>query len=140
MVAGGQQTNMEQKQESRMKYNERLLHEALEGNKDSFKELKFNAGAGDAEAQYYYAQYYAKVSDEDFRYWIRKAIVENKYFQKQEDMLYEKAPQDKGDSAGMSFTESVKTCLPNTRRSQAGHPDQSIGGLDASISSSCCFG
>ena len=104
---------MESKQEGTMKYNERLLHEALDGNKDSFKELKFNAGAGDAEAQYYFAQYYAKVNDGDFRYWIKKAIVDNKYFEKQEEMQYLKAKQGGDDTAGMSFTESVKKCLTN---------------------------
>jgi uncharacterized membrane protein YhaH (DUF805 family) len=93
---------MEQEQKEIMGYNERLLHEALQGNKDSFKELKFNAGAGDAEAQYYFAQYYAKVSDDDFRYWIRKAIIDNKYFEKHEEMIV---------SDEMSFTESVKTCF-----------------------------
>ena len=60
-----------------MGYNERLLHEALDGNKDSFKELKFNAGAGDMFAQYFFAQYYLKMRgsdrDGDYLYWMRKA-------------------------------------------------------------------
>ena len=32
---------------------ERLFYEALEGNKDAFNELKFYAGSGNAEGQYY---------------------------------------------------------------------------------------
>lgn len=60
-----------------MGYNERLLNEALQGNKDSFKELKFNAGSGNAEAQFFFAQYYAKtrggLRDEDYLYWMRKS-------------------------------------------------------------------
>ena len=91
-----------------MRYNERLLHEALQGNKDSFKELKFNAGSGDAEAQYYFAQYYAKDSEEDFRYWIKKAIVDNHYFAKLEGQAIHEKEQEQ---ESMKFSEAVKTCL-----------------------------
>lgn len=66
---------MESNQKGTLKYNERLLHEALAGNKESFKELKFNAGAGDAEAQYFFAQYYARENDGDFKYWIKKPLI-----------------------------------------------------------------
>ena len=70
---------MEQKQSGEMGYNERLLSEALSGNKDSLKELEINAGAGDMFAQYCFAQYYLKVSgsdqDDDYLYWMRKATA-----------------------------------------------------------------
>lgn len=61
-----------------MEYNERLMSDALQGSKDALKELKSNAGAGSAEAQYYLAMYHAKVSggehDPDYQYWMKKAI------------------------------------------------------------------
>jgi TPR repeat protein len=60
-----------------MEYNERLMNEALHGNDDSFEELKYNAGAGDCEAQYFLAMYYAKISghlhDSDYHYWLEKS-------------------------------------------------------------------
>lgn len=65
------------KNPSTMSYYERLYNEALEGNKDSFKELKFYAGSGNAEGQYYFALYYAAIThndlDEDYIYWMEKA-------------------------------------------------------------------
>ncbi len=60
-----------------MEYNERLMTEALDGNRSSLKELIFNAGAGNADAQYYLAMYYAQISggtnNGDYKYWITKA-------------------------------------------------------------------
>ena len=65
-----------------MKYNERLLNESLQGNYDSLEELKFNAGSGDCEAQYFLAMYYAKtcghLHDPDYHYWLEKS-KENGY-------------------------------------------------------------
>lgn len=65
-----------------MIYNERLMYESLQGNEDSFDELKFNAGSGDCEAQYYLAMYYAKMCghqhDPDYHYWLEKS-KENGY-------------------------------------------------------------
>ena len=98
---------MEQEHISSMRYNERLLHEALQGNKGSFKELKFNAGAGDAEAQFYFAQYYAKESDDDFRYWIKKSIINNRYFEKIEEQERQKYIKEEE----MTFSEAVRICF-----------------------------
>ena len=65
-----------------MVYNERLMNESLYGNDDSLKEMKFNAGSGDCEAQYFLAQYYAKacghLHDPDYLYWLEKS-KENGY-------------------------------------------------------------
>ena len=65
-----------------MEYNERLMNESLQGNKDSLEELKFNAGSGDCEAQYILAMYYAKacghLHDPDYFYWLEKS-KENGY-------------------------------------------------------------
>lgn len=102
---------MEQKQSGEMGYNERLLSEALGGNKDSFKELKFNAGAGDMFAQYYFAQYYLKVSgseqDGDYLYWMRKASS-NGY----KSGLRERVKFDNEEvEEGMTFSEAVKICF-----------------------------
>lgn len=61
-----------------MEYNERLMNEALHGDKYSFKELYSNAGSGSAVAQYYLAMYYAKANggehDPDYQYWMEKAV------------------------------------------------------------------
>ena len=61
-----------------MEYNERLLNECLQGNMDSLKELKYNAGAGNPISQYYLAQYYLKKSgtesNNEYTYWIEKAV------------------------------------------------------------------
>lgn len=55
-------------------YFERMANEALNGNKDSFKELYRSSGAGNAEAQYYLAIYYkSKNNINEYRYWIDKA-------------------------------------------------------------------
>ena len=43
-----------------MGYNERLMTESLKGDEDSLDELKYNAGSGDCEAQYFLAMYYAR--------------------------------------------------------------------------------
>lgn len=94
---------MESNQKGTLKYNERLLHEALAGNKESFKELKFNAGAGDAEAQYFFAQYYARENDGDFKYWIKKAF-DNHYFHEEEAI-------PDSNNVGMGLVEAVKTCF-----------------------------
>ena len=61
-----------------MDYNERLLNECLQGNMDSLKELKYNAGTGNPISQYYLAQYYLKKSgtesNNEYTYWIEKAV------------------------------------------------------------------
>ena len=61
---------------SSMEYNERLMNEAIQGDDDSLKELKFNASSGDSRAQYYLAMYYAKICghlhDPDYWYWKEK--------------------------------------------------------------------
>ena len=44
----------------KMGYNERLMNESLKGDDDSLDELKFYAGSGDCEAQYFLAMYYAR--------------------------------------------------------------------------------
>lgn len=58
------------------------MNESLHGNDDSLKELKFYAGSGDCEAQYFLAMYYAKVCghlhDPDYWYWLEKS-KENGY-------------------------------------------------------------
>ena len=41
-----------------MEHYEQLKNESLEGSKDSLKELKNDASAGDGSAQYWLAQYY----------------------------------------------------------------------------------
>jgi hypothetical protein len=65
-----------------MEMNERLMNESLHGNDDSLKELKFYAGSGDCEAQYFLAMYYAKscghLHDPDYWYWLEKS-KENGY-------------------------------------------------------------
>ena len=66
------------KNPSTMSCYERLFYEALEGNKDSFKELRFYAGSGNAEGQYYFALYYAETThndlDRNYIYWMEKAM------------------------------------------------------------------
>ena len=58
----------------KMGYNERLMTESLKGDDDSLEELKFNAGAGDCEAQYFLAMYYARVCghlhDPNYHHWL----------------------------------------------------------------------
>lgn len=55
-------------------YNEQLLDDSLLGNKVSLKELEANAGSGNAEAQYYLAEYYSAMKDENsYAYWMEKA-------------------------------------------------------------------
>ena len=55
-------------------YYEKLLNEAMSGDKDSLKELMSNAGSGNAEAQYYLALYYGNMKDNDnYLYWMEKA-------------------------------------------------------------------
>ena len=53
------------------------MNEALHGCKGSFKDLYSYSGAGNAEAQYYLALYYAKANgsehDPDYQYWMEKA-------------------------------------------------------------------
>ena len=65
-----------------MGYNERLMTESLKGDDDSLEELKFNAGAGDCEAQYFLAMYYARVCghlhDPNYHHWLEKS-KENGY-------------------------------------------------------------
>ena len=60
-----------------MGYNEKLMNESLKGDDDALKELTFNAGAGDCEAQYYLALYYARacghLHDPDYHYWLEKS-------------------------------------------------------------------
>lgn len=59
------------------RYNERLMNESLKGNDDSLNELKFYAGSGDCEAQYFLAMYYAKacghLHDPNYHYWLEKS-------------------------------------------------------------------
>ena len=56
-------------------YYEKLLNEAMSGDKDSLKELMSNAGSGNAEAQYYLALYYGNMKDNDnYLYWICHCI------------------------------------------------------------------
>ena len=61
-----------------MEYNERLMNESLQGNKDSLEELNSNACSGSAEAQYYLAMYYSKSKggeqNPDYQYWMEKAV------------------------------------------------------------------
>lgn len=63
-------------------YNEKLMNESLSGDDDALEELKFNAGAGDCEAQYYLAMYHANINghlhDPDYHYWLEKS-KENGY-------------------------------------------------------------
>ena len=65
-----------------MGYNERLMNESLQGNDDSLKELKYNAGSGNCEAQYFLAKYYANacghLHDPNYHYWLEKS-KENGY-------------------------------------------------------------
>ena len=59
-----------------MGYIENLYKGAVSGDKSSFKELEYNAGAGDAEAQFYLAQYYADKKggkNSNYEYWVKKA-------------------------------------------------------------------
>ena len=63
-----------------MGYNERLMTESLQGNDDSLKELKYNAGSGNCEAQYFLAKYYANacghLHDPNYHYWLTKHYEE----------------------------------------------------------------
>ena len=65
-----------------MGYNERLMNESLKGDDDSLNELKFNAGSGNCEAQYYLAMFYARacghLHDPNYHYWLEKS-KENGY-------------------------------------------------------------
>ena len=58
------------------------MNQSLCGNKDSLEELKFNAGSGNSEAQYFLAIYYAKtcghLHNSDYLYWLNKS-QENSY-------------------------------------------------------------
>ena len=60
-----------------MGYNERLMNESLKGDDDSLNELKFNAGSGNCEAQYYLAMFYARacghLHDHNYHYWLEKS-------------------------------------------------------------------
>lgn len=59
-----------------MTYYEKLQEDAMTGNRDAINELESRAGAGDNEAQYYLAYYYAtrkKCDTSLFDYWIEKA-------------------------------------------------------------------
>ena len=66
----------------KMGINERLMTESLKGDEDSLDELKYNAGSGDCEAQYFLAMYYARVCghlhDSNYHYWLEKS-KENGY-------------------------------------------------------------
>lgn len=58
-----------------MEYFEKLVSESIYGNDDSFAELRFEAGAGNTEAQYYLALFYKKTGgnhDPDYLYWNEK--------------------------------------------------------------------
>lgn len=58
-----------------MEYYEKLLNESLYGNDDALADLKFEAGAGNTEAQYYLALFYERTGgkhDPDYLYWIDK--------------------------------------------------------------------
>lgn len=73
-----------------MDYNENLMREALNGKQGSFNELKSNADAGDAEAQFFIALYYEKtggINNPDCQYWMKKAF-DNGY-QGAEEYLHE---------------------------------------------------
>lgn len=65
-----------------MEYNKRLMNESLQGDDDSLEELKYNAGSGNCEAQYFLAMYYAKacghLHDPEYFYWLEKS-KENGY-------------------------------------------------------------
>ncbi len=56
-----------------------LVQKAMKGNKDALDELSFRAGAGNAEAQYSLALYYAAthggINDKDCQYWLDKAVA-----------------------------------------------------------------
>lgn len=60
-----------------MEHMEKLMQEALQGRKSSFKELYSYAGSGNAEAQYYLALYYKERegcgADSNYAYWMQKA-------------------------------------------------------------------
>ena len=60
-----------------MEYNKRLMNSSIMGDDDALDELKFNAGSGDCEAQYYLAIYYKETSrsvhDPDYQYWLEKS-------------------------------------------------------------------
>ncbi|MBQ6681972.1 MAG: DUF805 domain-containing protein [Prevotella sp.] len=94
-----------------MSYYERLFYEALEGNKDSFKELKFYAGSGNAEGQYYFALYYAETThndlDEDYIYWMEKA-TKNGYQPGCSNINSETIDTE---FVGMTLNEAVKSCF-----------------------------
>ena len=59
-----------------MTNNEKLRNEAICGEKSSLKDLMYNAGSGDAEAQFCLAQYYTtrkNCDDSLFFYWMKKS-------------------------------------------------------------------
>ena len=57
-----------------------LLNKSLEGNRDSLKDLEYYAGAGNPEAQFHLAYFYAtrKGENELWLYWLKKS-AENGY-------------------------------------------------------------
>lgn len=78
-----------------MDYNENLMQEALKGKQSSYKELKGNANAGSAEAQFFIALYYEKtrgVGDPDCQYWMKKAF--NNGYQGAEKYLHEEQMEE----------------------------------------------
>lgn len=91
---------------------ERLFYEALEGNKDAFNELKFYAGSGNAEGQYYFALYYAETThndlDEDYMYWMEKA-TKNGY--KPGSNTNNENETTETEIVGMTINEAVKSCF-----------------------------
>ena len=73
-----------------MKYYELLLEKILKGNIEALNELMSSAGMGNAEAQYWLAQYYFTTKGEqypDYIYWINKS-ADNGFAAAKESAMY----------------------------------------------------
>lgn len=85
-----------------MKYNEQLTQKALQKDKGALEELKFNAGSGSAEAQYYLAMYYQTKSNDDvdqienYQYWIQKAVA-NGYKETPNNIIFPQKDKEKNN-------------------------------------------
>ena len=93
------------------RYNERLMNESLQGNDESLKELNYNAGSGNCEAQYFLAMYYARVCghlhNPNYHYWLEKS-KENGYVPGVGDVRT-LTPEQLHDLEAMSFKNFIKT-------------------------------
>lgn len=93
---------------------EKLMQEALQGNKKAFKELYSYAGSGNAEAQYYLALYYKETkgsgADSDYAYWMKKA-KDNGYEAARNCAIPEPTNDEAEQKQNIESDESLKKLL-----------------------------